>query len=268
MKCQNFYQSYKDFWGTLDVDNSNYEVVDNRIGVLKERTGDFIKLYNCLGDYRSKFVLQMMLSNWLRFDYASIIHMKENNFTDYYDFDLLSCDENEVLVDVGAYTGDSALDYILCYGKYKKIYCYEITADSVLKLQENLREYPDIDIRNKGVGDKNSVMYLDDKKDQSGNRITDGNGETAVEVVRLDDDISEEITLLKMDIEGSEISALKGAAGHIKSEKPKLLICVYHSNTDILEIPKLIQEMRGDYKFYLRSNGTCFGPAEIVLFAL
>lgn len=71
-----------------------------------------------------------------------------------------------------------------------------------------------------------------------------------------------------MDIEGGEQDALKGCKRHILEEKPKLLICVYHNNHDIFEIPKLISSIRSDYKFYLRTNGNQWGPSETVLFAL
>ena len=35
-------------------------------------------------------------------------------------------DENEIIVDLGAYTGDTIIDYLNTYTDYKKIYCYEI----------------------------------------------------------------------------------------------------------------------------------------------
>lgn len=93
-------------------------------------------------------------------------------------------------------------------------------------------------------------------------------GNIAIDVITIDDDIPEAVTLIKMDIEGAEQDALKGCKRHIKEERPKLLICVYHNDRDIFDIPKLIQSMRNDYRFYLRSNGNQWGPSEIVLFAL
>jgi hypothetical protein len=84
----------------------------------------------------------------------------------------------------------------------------------------------------------------------------------------VDEEIKELLTLIKMDIEGAEQSALLGCKEHILKDYPKLLICVYHNNEDIWKIPKMIYEIRDDYDFYLRSNGDQWGPSEIVLFAL
>lgn len=177
---------------------------------------------------------------------------------------------DEVFVDLGAYIGDSVLDYINTYGVYKKIYCYEITEESMRTMQDNLKRYADIEYRNKGVGAKTGKRYMQEvEADVSCNRVDDkATMGKEIEVVTLDDDIKEKITMIKMDIEGAEQDALMGCRRHITEEHPKLLISVYHNNEDIWKIPRMIENMNADYKFYLRSNGKQYGPSEIVLFAL
>lgn len=264
-----FYQNHAYFWGTLDVKNGKYDVIYDRVHMLTEHREDLIWLYNKLGDYRSKLVLTNTLYNWISFDSTYIRNMHEGNFKDYYDLDLLSCDENEVIVDIGAYTGDSALDYIETYRKYKKIYCYEITPQSVEAMKTNLQDYINVEIINKGLGAEKGKMYLQTcAQDASTNGLDESGNGIEIEVATLDEDVTEKVTLIKMDIEGAEKEALRGCVRHIREEKPKLLICVYHNNSDIFEIPKMLTEMRDDYKFYLRSNGMQWAPAELVLFAL
>lgn len=265
----NFYQNHACFWGALDIKHGKYDVIYDRIDSLTEHIEDFIWLYQRLGDYRSKLVLVNTLYNWISFDPTYIRDMHESNFKDYYDLDLLSCDENEVLVDIGAYTGDSALDYIMTYRKYKKIYCYEITPQSIESMKNNLAEYENIEIVNKGLGAETGKMFLQTcAQDASTNGLDESGQGIEIEVATLDEDVTEKVTLIKMDIEGAEKDALRGCVRHIKEERPKLLICVYHNNRDIIEIPKMIADMRDDYKFYLRSNGMQWAPAELVLFAL
>ena len=79
-------------------------------------------------------------------------------------------------------------------------------------------------------------------------------------------DLSDRVVHIKMDIEGAEKRALRGAVEIIRRDKPMLAICVYHKNDDLLEIPKLIKEIVPDYKFYLRHHNVA--GTETVLYAI
>lgn len=174
------------------------------------------------------------------------------------------------MVDLGAYTGDNIIDYLNLYGEhsYKKIYAYDITEETFKQLQNNLKFYPHISCRKKAVLDVNeNVCFSENVIDASANMIKE-NGTTVVEAVTLDQDIQERITILKMDIEGSEQRALKGAVKHIKEDMPTLLLSVYHSFEDLWKIPAMIEEMKPGYQFYLRSHGGSIFPTEVTLIAL
>ena len=186
-----------------------------------------------------------------------------------FDLDIMPRRTDEVLVDVGAYIGDSCIDYIESYGKesYKKIYCYEISDENIEKMRGNLRNYENICILKKAVSDFNGELHFDNNADSSANKTAEKGSET-VNAVTLDDDLTETISVVKMDIEGGEISALKGMKNHIKKDRPTLLISVYHNNTDLLDIPKLIADYNKDYQYYLRYYGGCYFATEIVLIAI
>ena len=74
------------------------------------------------------------------------------------------------------------------------------------------------------------------------------------------------ITFLKMDIEGSELAALRGAERIIREQRPKLAICVYHKPEDLREIPSLLLSYHPDYKLYLRHYS--INETETVLYAI
>ena len=258
------------YWGRLDKNNNEYEAFYNRARTLKEHNKDLRWFYNKLEDYRSKIVLLGILNNWYNFDYNTIGMSKESLYKQYFDLDILKVDKNEVFVDLGAFTGDSIIEYFYNYGEksYKKIYCYEIDDYNIKRMENNLSKYKNIEIRKKAVVDKKGkVSFHCNGNYVSANSVCD-NGEVEVDAVALDEDIKEKITILKMDIEGSEKSAIKGSINHIKNDSPKLLISLYHNHEDIYEIPRMIDEMNNNYKYYLRFYGGNFFPTEFILLAI
>lgn len=87
-----------------------------------------------------------------------------------------------------------------------------------------------------------------------------------IETIVLDEFLrGERVTFIKMDIEGAELDALRGASQIIKEQKPKLAISVYHRDDDIVAIPKLLTGLRPDYKLYLRHYSLLLN--ETVLYA-
>lgn len=70
-----------------------------------------------------------------------------------------------------------------------------------------------------------------------------------------------------MDIEGSELNALRGATETIKRDRPTLTICVYHKAEDLITIPQFIKNLYSDYKFYLRKH-TQIAETELVLYGV
>lgn len=258
------------YWGRLKRYENDYEELYNRAISLKNHVDDYITLYNSLCDYRSKKLLYSILSNWYQFDFNSIEESFEKNFSHYFDLDIVKCDKNEVVVDAGAFIGDTVIDYINNYGiqNYKKIYCYDITQSNIEALKINLKNYPNIICYNKALSNNQEPLYISQNSISTSANMVTQNGSEKIESSTLDIDIKEPITLIKMDIEGYEKKALEGAKNHITNDKPKLLISVYHNHEDLWKIPKIIREYNKNYKFYLRCYGTRIFPTEIVLIAI
>lgn len=256
------------YWGKLDSKNGEYEEIRNKAIAFHEHLEDFKFLYHRLNDYRSKKLLFGILYNWFDYDFQTLKELMDTTFCHYFDLDLIKCKE-EVLVDVGAYIGDTTLDFIHSFGEnsYQKIYCYEMTKDTFHSLVNNLKDYQNIECRNKVISEKKETLHMtSNSASSSANTLSlEGN---EIEAVSLDEDISEKITMIKMDIEGAEEKALIGAKKHIQEDHPKLLISVYHNHEDLWKIPKLIEEICPGYTFYLRFYGSNIFPTEIVLFGI
>lgn len=267
-----FVQYFSEYplWGSFDPENGDWQTLQLRAQVLKQRSYEFLWLYKRLEDALSKRTLFAILKNWAVLDTKEITAVR-SVFPDYYEPDIFPDNKGDVFVDVGAYIGDSIQSYVWMYGwGYRKIYAFEISEDSVKALEKNTENYHDVTVIQKGAGAEKSVMYINTNSvsgsaNRAESKADDATG-TAVEIVAIDEELDETPTFIKMDIEGAEQGALLGCQKTITEVHPKLAICTYHGYEDIWKIPFMIDSMYSDYKFYMRHYGGNLVPSEFVLF--
>lgn len=109
-----------------------------------------------------------------------------------------------------------------------------------------------IDFRPVGLSDTNGNLHFNSNAGSASSVTQDGSAET-ISVVTLDSELSgESISFIKMDLEGWEMNALRGAEATIRNNKPKLAIAVYHAAKDFREIPQYLLSINPEYKIYLR----------------
>ena len=80
----------------------------------------------------------------------------------------------------------------------------------------------------------------------------------------LDLAVAEPVSLIKMDLEGWELTALAGCERHIRDDRPKLAIAVYHRASDFRTVWRYARSIHPDYKVYLRHYTQ--GWSETVMF--
>jgi hypothetical protein len=73
------------------------------------------------------------------------------------------------------------------------------------------------------------------------------------------------VDFIKMDIEGAELQALRGAEQTIRAFRPKLAIALYHNWSDFITIPGYLENLAVGYQFYLGHVTIHWG--ETILFA-
>lgn len=257
------------FWGSFHPTENDFSTLERLSEFLKENSEKFEKMYQSLEDYRSKKIFYAILNNWYNYDFINLEQVMEKCFSHYFDLDIIPSCQEEVFVDLGAFNGDTVEDFIKIYGdNYKKIYAYEMTEQSMRELKERVKNYPRIIYEQKAVSDEVGMgsIKIHEISTSSNQLELEEIGE--IEVTSLDDDINEKITMIKMDIEGSELKALKGAENHIIKDKPKLLLSVYHGYEELLTLWEYLEKLDLSYHYYLRYYGGPIFPTEIVLFAI
>jgi FkbM family methyltransferase len=99
-----------------------------------------------------------------------------------------------------------------------------------------------------------------------GGKLVSGDS-PGIAVVALDDVLQGyRPTLIKMDIEGSELAALQGARRLIAEHRPGLAICAYHKPEHLWQLGLFLAEWDYGYRFYLRLHGQ--NSFETVLYAI
>ena len=184
----------------------------------------------------------------------------------YFDLPALMPGKEEVFLDVGSYDGKTAECFVdWAQGHDQQIYCFEPDPANQEKIRTRLSAYHDITIVPKGAWDSAAELrFCANKKEMS---YVSTEGETVIQVDAIDHVLAgERPTFIKMDIEGSELAALKGAEQSIRKYRPKLAISIYHRPEDIFTLPDFILSCHSDYQLYLRHYS--LGFFDTVLYAV
>ena len=216
---------------------------------IAENEEKFERAYSLLADEESKRVYKDILN----FKVSGKIKYLLSSFCDKSKVysDILNLNENEEIIDLGAYDGDTIREFTAATGgKYKHITAIEPDKKSYKKLLKNTDGMKNISTLNMGVWNKRDTLIFDAEAGRNSKLSAEG---VSVEVTDIDS-LNIAPTFIKMDIEGSEMKALEGTEKTIKKYLPKLYICAYHRNEDLFALPLKIKELSEKYKIYFRHS--------------
>lgn len=228
----------------LPCNHTAIEILNN-----KEEIFNAIEL---LDDDNSKHTLISMLMYIITGE-KSYVHNCECEYEQYFIPEYVGLDNQEIVVDCGAFVGDTFESYLKYNSPPQKYIMYEAKHDYIDKIKhisKILMADDYVVIRPFGVWKENDTLWFSPGRHGGAGggfiSVDSNKKSTKVNVVSLDQDISDKVSFIKMDIEGAETEALVGAKRVIKSTKPKLAICIYHKTTDFWRILLKLDE---DYKY-------------------
>ena len=260
---------------------------------------NFDKILNIFQDEQDRELLKLVFSsrtcmvNDAMVDYAYQNHglrryyNARNIYKQY--VDKLVLDKIKVIYDLGFFDGRNFLAFDKFMPNLEKIYAFEAIYDIAKNpaMDAILKRSNKIEIINSAVADKDgeavfclnnallsgSVLKDVSTKKHDSEKYTDL--ERKVKLTSIDNYFSNNNIkapdLIKMDIEGAELPAIKGAMNVINKFRPQLAISIYHSDFDFVNIPIFLSENLSDYTFklghYSRDNSeTVFYaiPKEII----
>jgi FkbM family methyltransferase len=237
----------------------------NVIEDLVHHRREYFETYIGLEDQKSRDVLNGLVEYRLTLRHEVIQDIFNPDAEQYFDSDILALSDHERFVDGGGYDGETTRSFIhYVKGMYDQIYYFEPDPVLMDKSRTLLADRKNIEYHTLGLYSYSGEIGFN----QTGNTagfISEG-GNLKIRVCALDQQISDKITFIKMDVEGAEHDALLGAQNHIVRDKPALAVCAYHISQDLWRLQKLIRAWVPDYRFYLRHYSQT--GLETVLFAV
>ncbi len=174
----------------------------------------------------------------------------------------------EVFVDCGAYIGDTVKRFLkVTKNRYKRIVCFEPDPYNAALLRRWAKSKKNIVVYERGTWSHRDTLFLSGDGSAGSRIVEESSKAKEIDVIALDDvPECQDVSFLKMDIEGAEWETLHGAMKIIENKRPILAVCIYHSDEDMLRIPEMIHEKWPDYRLYVRHH--FFLPIETVLYAI
>lgn len=165
---------------------------------------------------------------------------------------LLKKYEKKDVIDAGAANGDTSVIFSKEY-TFRNIYAFEPETNNYNLLLKHVRQFnlSNVIPVKKGVGNKKIKLKITNNEGQS---YISEYGKEEINVITIDEFVEKNkifVGLIKMDIEGFEYNAIKGAEKTIKEHKPLLLISIYHCGKDFFEIKPLLEKW-GGYRFMIK----------------
>jgi len=169
----------------------------------------------------------------------------------------------DTIIDCGAYTGDTAQEF-LSRADIKEIIAVEGMTINFSKLKELSSSLNGKRIRpiNVFLSEKEEIVSVPQLHDQSDidprykiKTKTNYKNENAVPLDSLIQ--NDKVDLIKIDVEGADLSVLKGATRIILKDKPSLIVSSYHENNHIWQVPETIQKLESKYKIYAGHHHKC-----------
>jgi FkbM family methyltransferase len=167
----------------------------------------------------------------------------------------------DIILDCGACFGDTALFMAHESGPMGKVYSFEFIKGNIQIYKRNISLNPEMERRilliEQPVWETTGCcLYYNDNGPASKVGFEKFEGaEDQTMTISIDEMVIrhalEKVDFIKMDIEGAELSALKGAIRTLKKYKPKLAISIYHNLDHFKSIPEFIKTISPEYRLYL-----------------
>lgn len=171
------------------------------------------------------------------------------------------------LIDGGAFDGDTIAGFVEAGISFEAIAAFEPDPKNFAALCEVVNATGiDCDISLWPCGLDEQTRQLGFRSGGFAGSAVDAVGETLIQTVAVDTSLRKfRPTYVKLDIEGAEAAAIRGMEATLRESRPTVAVCVYHRPHDLWELPRLIDNLLPEHRFYLRAHA--WNGFDLVLYA-
>jgi len=222
---------------------------------LLPRADAVYRAYEMFADEASRAEYTSQVAFRLHLDYGALARPGAE---EHYFPPLFRIRADEFFVDCGAFDGDTIRALAGITGaNFNRIVAFEPDPLNWPRLQLAVEGFPPeirakIECHPKALGAESGTIQFD----STGTDLAaSGTGALSVDCVALDDALAgREPTMIKFDIEGAELLAIRGGKATIQRHHPLLAVSAYHRQSHLWEIPLAIAEIGREYRFALRPH--------------
>jgi FkbM family methyltransferase len=230
----------------------------------------FVSAFVQLHDDKSRSVFDGLIRMRIHLDTSIADEFKSNFRDEYLESDYIEEQDIRYYVDGGAYIGDT-LDRF--EERLRRVEAAHLFEPELPAYYESLGRYADrVEVVSYNFGLTESPSKFTYRPEYSFDPLRTLGGPIPSDLttfgqgIPLDDVIQGPVSLIKLDIEGAEASALKGAARTIQKHAPKLCVCAYHRGNDLWQLISTVKSIRPEYKVGIRHYSDIFDDTTLYFF--
>lgn len=226
----------------------------------KEIDGDFLVVY-FVGHPETPFYYPRQFA-WINLCETTDECFNPSHWHQYF-AEGMTLGKDDVVLDCGAAEG---LFTFVAAPKAKRVFAIEPIPAWHANLAKTFAKFSNVEILKVAVGHKKSKMQMTDNGVYSG--IQSG-GPLTIPVETIDDLFfarNQPVTFIKLDVEGYEFQSLLGAENTIRTNRPRLVMAIYHSTNHLAQIQDYLQQIHNNYKFKTRGIASNGNPVLLQVF--
>lgn len=220
--------------------------------LLEERINEITSARDALFDERSRAIFDSLV-NYKLSGKISYLEGTENSREDIMT-GVLRPSEYRTALDLGAFVGDSAAELIAYAPGLEKLIAVEPDRHSFKRLSAFAEsvERPKVLPINACVSDSDGELTFSDEGNRNSS-IFGKKKQITVNSVTVDSLLDgDNVDYIKIDVEGAEREALRGAKETIEKFAPDLLVSLYHRYDDFFDLINIVHDLCPGHRLYIR----------------